>query len=414
MTPALCAIATILFAQASGTAQTRTPDYAAEGIKALEGEKYDAAVQAFTKAVEADPKDYYAHFHLALSLSMVNRDVDAIAEYRKALELKPGLYEAELNAGILLVRVKNPGEAVTLLERAVAQKPKEPRPRYYLAEALLAVGDDVRAEEHFKSAIELGTKTAAVQLGLAHAIVRQNKLDEAAPHFREAARLDPSYQDALLELGALYEKAKRNAEAIEIYKLFPGNPAVQERMGALLLESKKYAEAIPELEAAYQKDATTANRTALAAAYLFTQKIDQALPLLSKSVEEDAANYDLRMMYARALRDKKQYPAAARQFAEAVKLKQDSREAWNDLAGMLYLAGALPQALAAFERVRQLGEDTAANCYFRAIIQDKLKDYKPALESYQRFLALSQDKNPDEEFKARQRIRVIQKELSKR
>jgi hypothetical protein len=35
------------------------------------------------------------------------------------------------------------------------------------------------------------------------------------------------------------------------------------------------------------------------------------------------------------------------------------------------------------------------------------------MESYGQFLALSQGQRPDEEFKARQRIKVIKKELSK-
>ena len=38
---------------------------------------------------------------------------------------------------------------------------------------------------------------------------------------------------------------------------------------------------------------------------------------------------------------------------------------------------------------------------------------KPALASYQRFLELSNGKSPDEEFKARQRARILTKVLSK-
>ena len=72
--------------------------------------------------------------------------------------------------------------------------------------------------------------------------------------------------------------------------------------------------------------------------------VAKALPLLDKSVAEEPSSVDLRLMYARALRDSKQYPAAARQFHEALKLKPDSRETWNDLGGMLYLLGALEQA----------------------------------------------------------------------
>jgi hypothetical protein len=49
----------------------------------------------------------------------------------------------------------------------------------------------------------------------------------------------------------------------------------------------------------------------------------------------------------------------------------------------------------------------------RAIMLDKIKQIKPALENYQKFLALSDGKHADEEFKARQRVRILEKELGK-
>jgi hypothetical protein len=39
---------------------------------------------------------------------------------------------------------------------------------------------------------------------------------------------------------------------------------------------------------------------------------------------------------------------------------------------------------------------------------------KPAVDAYQHFLTLSQGKNPDQEFQARQRVRIMEKELEKR
>jgi hypothetical protein len=39
---------------------------------------------------------------------------------------------------------------------------------------------------------------------------------------------------------------------------------------------------------------------------------------------------------------------------------------------------------------------------------------KPALEAYQRFLSMSQGKNPDQEFQARHRLITLQKELERR
>jgi tetratricopeptide (TPR) repeat protein len=390
------------------------PNYMAEGMQALDAAKYDHAAELFNKAVAADPKDYAAHFHLALSYSMLRRDSESAAEYKKALELKPGLYEADLNLGILLIRDKEPADAAPYLQQAADQKPKEFRPRLYWAQALLDAGDAAKAGEQYRAALDLNAKSAAAELGLAHALARQEKLAAAVPHFRAAAELDPNYRDGLLELAGLYEKNHQNAEAIAIYREFPENAAAQEHVGQLLLENKHAADAIAPLEAAMQKDPTPANRLALATAYLFEKQFAKALPLLDQSAAADPGNYALRMMYGRGLRDAKKYDPAAQQFFQATKLQPDSREAWNELAGMLYLLEKFPESLAALDHAHQLGDDTPANYYFHAITYDKLRVLKPALEYYREFLARSDGKFPDEEWKARQRAKLLERELSKR
>ena len=389
-------------------------DYNTEGMKALDEAKYEVAVQAFIKAIEADPKDYTAHFNLALAYGFLHKDEEGVAEYRKTLELKPGLYEAQLNAGILLMRRQDPVAALPLFESSVEQRPKEFRPRYYLAEAQLQTGALDRAEASYHLALELDPKSANAELGLAHDLARQGKLPDADPHFRQAASLDPKYRDYLLELASLYEQASQPAEAIKIYGEFPDNAAAQEHLGQLLLENKQYTDAVPRLEAAFGKDPTGANRAALAAAYLFAGQLDKALPLLAQAVQAEPSNFELRMMYARALRDRRQFTPAANQFYAAAKLKPGEAMPWSELGGMLYMTGDYQPALAAFDKARDLGENTPGNWFLHAIILDKLKQVKPALEAYQRFLSMSQGKNPDQEFQARHRVIALQRELEKR
>ncbi len=389
-------------------------DFTAEGLKALDESRYEAAAQSFAKAVEADPKDYSGHFYLALAYSMLGKDAEGIAEYRKALELKPGLYEAELNLGILFLRQKSPAEALPVLAHAAEQKPDEFRPRSYLGQAQLETGSFDAAEASYRRALELDAKSADSELGLARALVKQDKPGDAAPHFRRAAELDPQYRDSLLELAALYEKNGQTAEAIAIYREFPNHAAAQRQLGQLMLESRQYNEAIPQLEAAYAKSATPANRVALAKALLLARQFEKATPLLEQAVAAEPGNYDLRMMLALALRDQKKFTPAAAQFLEAAKLKPSEPQTWTDLGGMLYMTGSYQQSLAAFDRARDLGENTPGNWFFRAIILDKLKQLKPALEAYQKFLSLSKGAHPDQEFQARQRARIIQRELEKR
>lgn len=391
----------------------QAPDYASEGLKALDGKNYEAAVQLFTKATDADPKDYAAHFNLGLAYSLLNKNAEAIEEYRRTLAIKPDLYEAELNLGIVLLEQKQPGDAIGQLLDAVARKPAEFRPNFYLAEAYLAAGDPGRAEEAYKKAGELNPKSAAVQLGLGRTRARQDRLTEGAANFRQAAELDPDYKDALLELATLYEKSGQTPEAIEIYKQFPDNVAVRERLGELLIEAGKPAEAVPHLEWAVAKSPTSANRLALATAYRRSGALAKAAPLLRQAAADEPRNADLIMTYGRALRDLRNFQGAADQFSRVTQMTPGSVEAWNELAAMLTSLEDYPQALAALDRVRTLGAEIAGNYYLRAIILDKTRQIKPAIESYQQFLAASQGRNPNDEFIARQRVRILQDGLKR-
>jgi tetratricopeptide (TPR) repeat protein len=393
-------------------------DHPAEGRKALEANNFALAAEHYQKAVEADPKDWQSQFHLALAYSFLdNKDAEAIAAYRQVIEAQPDLYEAQLNLGILLLRQKEipHAEAVKLLAAAATKKPKEYRPRYFHARALDAAGEASAAAAEYAEALTIDPKSAEAAVDLARLLVKQGKLAEADAYYRQAAQNDPAFHRALLELAGHYETAKQSDKAIPLYREFPDDPGARERLGQLLLESGKAADAIPELENSYQQSPTNANRLALATAYLRSKQLPKAIPLLDQAVAAEPDNFQLRLYYGRAQRDTRNYPAAAREFFRAAQLKPDSQEAWNELAGMLYLLENYPQALAAFDKANALGTgENPAYWYFRAIILDRMKDYKGALPAYEKFLSLSQDKSPDEEFKARQRIKVIKKELSKR
>lgn len=386
-----------------------------EGRKALEANNYPLAAEQFQKAVEADPKDWTARFHLALSLSLLNKDTEAIASYRQVLEQQPGVYEAELNLGILLLRQKDAAGAVKLLESAATKKPKEFRPVYHYAEALSAAGDAAKAEPAFRSALELQPKSADAAIGLARLLAKQSKLEEAAALYQQAAQNDPEYKRALLELAALYEQAKQTEKAVAIYREFPDDAAARERAGELLLEGGNASDAIPELEKAYSQSPISANRVALATAYLRSKQAVKALPLLQQAVAAEPANLELHLYYGRALRDQRNFQAAAGEFWKAAQIKPDSKEAWNELSAMLISLENYPQALAALDKAQALnGTENPAYWYFRAIVLDRMQDYKQAMPNYEKFLSLSQDKHPDEEFKSRERIKVIKKILSKR
>jgi tetratricopeptide (TPR) repeat protein len=241
---------------------------------------------------------------------------------------------------------------------------------------------------------------------LAQALVQTGKLDEAVPLYEKTG--------SLLELAGLYEQANRTPEAIAIYRKFPDNPAARERLGELLLESGDAANAIPELEASVSKSPTAANRYALAMAYIRNNEFAKAEPILQAALAEEPQNFQLRLQYARTLRQQRKLAPSAQEFAKLAQAQPQNPEHWSELAALFVLMEEYPQALAALDKVKALNAEKPGHFYLRAIVLDKHKMYEPALENYEKFLSLSENKYPDEEFKARQRVRIIKREMSKR
>jgi len=333
----------------------------------------------YTKAAAADPKDPFPEFQMGLIYNLLDRDGEALPHYQAALRAEPGLYEAELNLGLTLLRVKNPIAALPYLEAAAEKKP-----------------------------------SASAESGLARALARQGRLAESESHFRKAASLDASYKDGILELAGLYEEAGKSAEAIAIYRDFPQNPGAQEHLGVLLGASGKDADAIPALEAAVSKSPTDANLVALAQAYLRTKQPEKAQAVGARLVAQFPDDVELRMFYGRILRDQRKFADAASQFMAAARIKPDLAEAWSELAAALVIAEQYPQGLAALDRVRALGAESTGHYFQRALAFDHLQQRPEAVENYTKFLAASQGKFPDQEFQARQRVRILENEMKKR
>ena len=385
-----------------------------DGNKALDAKEYDRAIELFTQATVADPKDYRAHFQLALTYSLLGRDRDAIPQYQTTLELQPGLYEAELNLGLSLLRADDPAGAIAPFKAASEQKPKEFRPALGLAQALLNTSNFVEAEAAYRSALLLDPRSAAAESGLATSLIRQKRADDAAPHVQQAFVLDRSYRAGFVALAQLYEASGRTAEAITFYRMFPDNPEALERLGILLTEKGETAEAIQALQAVMEKMPTDTRRIELAQAYAQNKQMDKAQAVLLPALESSPDDFDLRMFYGKLLRDQRKFLEAAGQFNAATRLKPAAGSAWNELSAALVLGEEYTEALAAFDHIRALGAENPGSLFFRALSHDRLRQRPEAVENYNKFLALSQGKFPDQEFQARQRVRVLQAELRKR
>ena len=404
----------LLFAFLAQPASSQSAALLDRGNQALDAKNYAQAIELFTQAAAADPKDFGAEFQLGLTNNLIGKDREAIPHYEKALTLAPSLYEAQLNLALTLARLQSPAEAIPHFQAAIATKPKEFRPQYGLAQALLAMKDYPAAETAFVSALTLDGRSAPAEAGLGMALGRQNKVDQAAQHFQQAFTLDRTYRASFVELALLYEANQRTEEAMTFFRMFPDNQVALTHLGALLMQAGDAKGAIAPLETAVEKFPTVENRIALAQAYSADKQLAKAQAAVAPAVDSSPKDLELRMFYGRLLRDQRKFGEAAAQFSAVASADPNSAEAWNEYASVAIIAEQYTQGLAALDKVRAMGQESPGNLFYRALAQDHLQQRPQAIESYQKFLTAGLGKFPDQEFQARQRVRILQVELKKR
>jgi tetratricopeptide (TPR) repeat protein len=136
-----------------------------QGVEALAAKQYDAAIAAFTKAGEMDPKQHVVWAQLAEACvaqagTKTGAEQEAlmakgIEAYNKAMELKPDDAAYHNNFALALAKAKKFPEAQAELTKAAQLDPPNAGRYYYnLGAVLVNTGQLEPAGEAFKKAIE--------------------------------------------------------------------------------------------------------------------------------------------------------------------------------------------------------------------------------------------------------------------
>lgn len=123
---------------------------------------------------------------------------------------------------------------------------------------------------------------------------------------------------------------------------------------------------------------------------------------------------DARARLGHALLELRDFPAAQRELLTALEVEPKRTDTWRDLLSAYFLAENYPAALAALDQLDKRETPRAPAWFVRAICYDKLRRKPEALEAYQKFIELDGGRDADQNFQARQRIRILRNELHKK
>jgi tetratricopeptide (TPR) repeat protein len=400
-----------------------------EAQRDIDNKNFEAAIAPLQKVIVDQPEFAYAHFQLAYVYTALKKTDEARAEYERTIDLDPKMAEAYLNLGLLFLDSNSPGSepafgrAVTPFRKAVELMPGQKQPLYLLAVAQERSGDTAAAEESFEALLRFDPNDYIANVKVGENLVRRKKLPEAEARYRHALEIYPNGPAALKELAECLD-AQKKPEAAEAYRQYVARfPDVDARIRLihLLMEQQQYDAALAELDRVPPVTwvpqgliPPLESHKLRADIQIAQKKWDDSIATLQQALALAPNDAQLHGRLGRIFLQKRDFAAAEKELRVALRLDGKNLDYWKDLSSTFFLGGNYPAALATMDEIAKMEQPGAGVWFIRAICYDKLNQLKPALQAYQKFLELDQDKNPDQVWQAKERSKVLQRMLERR
>lgn len=314
------------------------------------------------EAVKKDSKNIDAHLLLGGLYSSMKMYPKAMSEYFTVMKLQPENTEAPLYIGALFSEQKQYDKAVKYFE-SLTKNTEYTTP--YLAHYYIG---RVRMEQS-------GAKFQAA----------------AESSFKKALQLKPDFVDALLSLGSLYTKQKKEDKALAMYREYQKENAPNGRVAEILaqsyIEKGDFAQAYGQLEVVEAESEEPLNvRMKMALILVEQKKYDLAAQkledVLKDAPESDkvrfylAAVFEEMQLNEKAVKEYRKIPVASSFYGEAV----------VHAAYLLKGLGRLDEALAVASQGLKERQDQPSVFAMYASLLDEKNDYKGSLKILQQGL----------------------------
>jgi tetratricopeptide (TPR) repeat protein len=177
-------------------------DHRQRGRSFLQAGQFESASDEFRRAIDLDPRDFWANFHQGVCDYRLSRFDDALAAFRVCVALSPSTPECYFNRALALEGLGRADQASLDYTRAIERDPK--LAAAYLNRGILAYRDGRPNEalEDFNRGLQTHPEAdllANLRYNQALAQIRLNRKDEARKNLAEAAKLGHSEARLLLD-----------------------------------------------------------------------------------------------------------------------------------------------------------------------------------------------------------------------
>jgi tetratricopeptide (TPR) repeat protein len=309
------------------------------------------ALAAYKQVTVLNPNDPAARFNFALALSKTGRIDDAIDQGSQVLKQNPNHEPTLLLLGDLYSRKGRWKDAKDVLNRYVLADDKNFTAWFTLGVAYDYSSDFSSALDAYAKAEALSPNDPAVKNNIGRILFKQGdhfpeKYNEAAARLKEALKLDPSFDDALVNLALVYTAQKKWDDAIEQWNTY--------------LKDIRLALQKPGLTAADKADwkrKAQSARGALAENYLKAGDYPNAVKEYKQLLGDTPDNLDAMSNLGLAQYHTKDYEAAIATYRDLIKRDPKNAIAYNNLGVVLEANGQREEAVQSYRKALSLKPD---------------------------------------------------------
>jgi tetratricopeptide (TPR) repeat protein len=282
---------------------------------------------------------------------------EAIRRYKEALKLDPSLSPLHLNLGLAYLKQTQPGPAISEFDLFLKAQPGHRQAMQLRAMALLEFERYFEAEKQYRGLLPSADIT--ISLGLATALLRQNRVDEARSVLEPVLEQSGS-AESLLVLGQLLLQEGRADEALgaleQARRLNPNLLHLRIALGSALWRQHRPEDAIREW-----RDELVSYPGSFEAAYMLgsalSLKIEtrpEAEALLRRAVAARPRNARANFQLAKLVWQKSKNPEVLSFLERAIQADPELREAFFLHGTVLQSLGRKAEASKSFARVKEL------------------------------------------------------------
>jgi tetratricopeptide (TPR) repeat protein/S1-C subfamily serine protease len=331
------------------------------GNQLLRLERYKEAEQAFSRAIQLNPRFVYlAWYGKGKALQKQNKLQEAIFALEKSISNQPKYVASlDLMSGIYF-QLKQPEKALTVIDKAIKFTPRNANLYATKSWILLSLKRYQESVLAMNQSIELSPRASLYTIrGFAYLLVFK-KYPKAIADLDKAIAINPEYAEAYNIRGMVYSVLEEYPKAIADYTkaiaINPKDAQAYSNRGNTYAALKDYPKAIADY--------------------------DKAIAI---NPEYATAYYNRGNTYY-ALKD---YPKAIADYDKAIAINPEYATAYSNRGNTYAALKDYPKAIADYDKAIAINPEYAAAYYNRGITYAALKDYPKAIADYTKAIAIN-------------------------